>query len=150
MGRQTKVHARGRARGIWVALATAVSALVPIAVLGTAGTAGATAVAPDPGPIAEVAIGPTSACALSQSGSVACWGDNTYGQLGDGTSTDSNRPVPITTTGTPLAGKTVAHVYVGTNRACALTTDGVAACWGLNSFGQLGLGNYTNSSLPKA
>ena len=133
-----------------MALATAVGVLVPVAVLGTAGTAGATAVAPDPGPIAEVAVGPSSACALSQSGTVACWGDNSYGQLGDGTTTDSNRPVPITTAGTPLAGKTVAHVYVGNGRACALTTDGVPACWGQNNFGQLGVGSYANSSLPKA
>ncbi len=150
MARLANVHPRGRMRGIGVVLAVAVSVLAPVALLGAADPSGATAVAPNPGPIAEVAIGPTSACSLSQSGVVACWGDNTYGQLGDGSTTDSTRPIPITTAGTPLATKTVAHVYVGNGRACALTTDGALACWGQNTYGQLGTGGTSNSSLPKA
>src|SRR4051794_17155568 len=100
MARQATAHVRRRRGGVGIVLAATVSLLVPIGVRGGAPSAGATAVAPNPGAIAEVAIGPTSACALAQSGVLACWGDNSSGQLGDGTTTDSTRPVPVTTTGT--------------------------------------------------
>jgi alpha-tubulin suppressor-like RCC1 family protein len=42
-----------------------------------------------------VAAGGSYACALLGDGSVQCWGDNTYGQLGDGTTTQRSQPVPV-------------------------------------------------------
>ena len=76
------------------------------------------------------------------------WGKNDYGQLGDGTSTDRTRPVPVDTSGV-LAGKTILRVAAGELHAMALCSDGTVATWGANYDGQLGNNNGTiGSSVP--
>jgi alpha-tubulin suppressor-like RCC1 family protein len=87
-------------------------------------------------------------CALISDGTVTCWGYNSYGQLGDGSNTDSN--VPVAVTGGVLANKTVIDITAGTYHACALISDGTVACWGNNSAGQLGDGSNTNRNVPVA
>ena len=96
----------------------------------------------------QISIGNEYSCALTQDGTVACWGRNEHGQLGDGTTT--NRSVPVAVTGGALAGKTVTHVATSAWHSCALTQDGNVACWGGNDYGQLGDGTTTNSSVPIA
>jgi alpha-tubulin suppressor-like RCC1 family protein len=73
------------------------------------------------------------ACALLTDGTVACWGSNTSGQLGDGTTT--NRPQPVAV---PGLGRVVA-VATGLSHTCAMAAGGVH-CWGSNSQGQIGNG----------
>jgi hypothetical protein len=93
--------------------------------------------------VAAVAGGYSHTCELTTAGVVRCWGDNTYGQLGDGTTTERHAPVLVSS----LAG--VSTAVAGANgHTCALTTAGGALCWGANGAGQLGDGSRTASSLP--
>jgi hypothetical protein len=98
--------------------------------------------APDPRQAIQVAIGGSSACAVLADGTVQCWGDNTYGELGDGTR--EARLVPVAVVG--LTG--VSKVDVGDAHACARKADGTVWCWGSGSNGALGNGNQINQLTP--
>jgi alpha-tubulin suppressor-like RCC1 family protein len=93
--------------------------------------------------------GSQSACAVLSGGTVACWGDNASGQLGNGTTKDSPSPVAVT----GLSGATAVSVGLCNavrTSACALLSDGTVQCWGDNTYGQLGDGSRTNSATPVA
>jgi len=81
-----------------------------------------------------IAAGDQHTCALMVSGGVRCWGDNLYGQLGDGTTTDRKTPQ----TSDVLTG--VQAIAAGDSHTCALMDSGGVRCWGDNYFGELGLG----------
>ena len=98
--------------------------------------------------ITQIDTGWFHTCALISDGTVACWGSNNNGQLGTGNNIDSNTPVAVT--GGALAGKTVTQIAAETDHACVLISDGTVACWGLNSNGQLGTGDYNNTNIPVA
>jgi alpha-tubulin suppressor-like RCC1 family protein len=82
------------------------------------------------------------ACALSSTGAAYCWGENTNGQLGNNSTTQSLVPVAVTTTGV-LSGVTLAQISNGSATTCALDTAGTAYCWGAGAIGQLGNGTTT-------
>ncbi|MEX1254880.1 MAG: flexitail domain-containing putative surface protein [Dehalococcoidia bacterium] len=84
--------------------------------------------------VVGIAEGGDHTCALKENGTVLCWGDNEYGQLGDGTTT--NRLVPTQVVGL----SDVSAITAGYYHTCALTTSGAAKCWGENEDGQLGIG----------
>ncbi len=69
-----------------------------------------------------------------------CWGDNAYGQLGDGTQTARPAAVDVLTD--------VAAISLGSFHSCALTRAGAVQCWGSNQSGQLGDGSTTNRNRP--
>jgi len=86
-----------------------------------------------------VAVGDAHSCAVRNDGVVLCWGLNQNGRLGDATTADRLVPTPISNPST-VAYATVA---AGGSHTCALTTAGVALCWGDGSSGQLGTGAAT-------
>ncbi len=81
-------------------------------------------------------------CGVTTAGEAYCWGDNTYGQLGDGSKTRSLAPVSVT------GGQQFASVTAGSYHSCGVTTGNALYCWGNNSQEQLGDGSHTSSSSP--
>ncbi|MBU6289793.1 MAG: hypothetical protein KGS10_16665, partial [Chloroflexi bacterium] len=80
-------------------------------------------------------------CGLTAAGDAWCWGDNTYGQLGDGTtSTTYGAAGPVQVAG----GQKFASLAAGGSYTCGLTSEGTAYCWGWSGYGALGNGttNY--------
>ncbi|RYZ90821.1 MAG: hypothetical protein EOP04_02700, partial [Proteobacteria bacterium] len=84
-----------------------------------------------------------SSCVLTSAGGAKCWGDNTYGQLGDGT--NISRSVPVDVQGLSSG---VEYLYIGGYSACAKLTAGGFKCWGNNQYGQLGDSSRVDRSTP--
>lgn len=95
-----------------------------------------------------ISTGVLHACALMPGGTVSCWGDNMYGELGDGSTTYRAAPVEV-------SGLTsVVAISANGNTSCAVLDDGTARCWGRDDLGQLGDGSLggtgMQSELPVA
>lgn len=99
--------------------------------------------------VAAVSTGKNHSLALCTDGTLASWGENAYGQLGNGSTTLSRIPVPVTTSGV-LAGKTVVAITAGAAHSFALCSDGTLAAWGYNAYRQLGNGLTANALAPVA
>jgi alpha-tubulin suppressor-like RCC1 family protein len=97
------------------------------------------------GSIGAVAAGGAHTCAATSVGAVGCWGDNSLGALGDGTTASSTI---ATTTGGSWPNATA--ISVGNNHSCALRSTGLITCWGNNTNGQLGDGTALTKTLPVA
>nr|WP_026185310.1 Ig-like domain repeat protein [Salinispora pacifica] len=96
--------------------------------------------------ITAIAAGTAYGLALTSAGTVLAWGDNSAGQLGDGTFTDRSTPVAVDLP----AGTTVTAVAAGDRHSLALTSTGTMLAWGENFIGQLGDGTTTRRSTPVA
>jgi alpha-tubulin suppressor-like RCC1 family protein/glutaredoxin len=92
--------------------------------------------------VIQVASGYRHTCALLRDGTVKCWGNNDYGQLGNGSKIESN--IPVSVSGIDAA----VQITTGDDHTCALLESGKVKCWGLNHYGQLGFGSSESQSLP--
>ena len=94
----------------------------------------------------NIAVGWFHTCAILDNGDVKCWGDNTYGQLGDGGNAHTNAPsISAIDLGT---GRTAVAVTSDFAHTCALLDNGELKCWGLG--GALGDGGTANTNAPSS
>lgn len=94
--------------------------------------------------VVDVAGGFSTTCALTEAGSTFCWGENRFGEFGDGTRTPSATPVRA------AGGMTFAAITGtrGTSRLCGITPAGEGWCMGYNINGELGDGTSTDRLEP--
>ena len=111
-----------------------VSSTLPVQVLDYAG-------GPALRGVTQISSGFSRTCARMDTGIVRCWGDNGWGELGDGTTVA--RSIPVTVTGL----SNVAAVSAGNFHTCALMNDGTVRCWGENQS-TLGDGTTVDSLTP--
>ncbi len=82
-------------------------------------------------------------CAVTTSEDVRCWGDNDFGQLALGNTSDiGDDELPSAVGPATLALGSVVHVSTGDRNACATYDSGDVACWGPSGFGEHGYGSY--------
>ena len=95
--------------------------------------------------VVAIAVGGYHSCAVTAAGAAKCWGSNSSGQLGDGTTT--NRLTPVDVSG---LGSGVVAMAAGYQHTCALLASGAVKCWGSNGAGQVGDGTASQHSTPQA
>jgi hypothetical protein len=105
---------------------------------------------PTPVPVAgglaftAIRAGGTHTCALTADGQAYCWGDNTWGQLGDSAGGFRSTPAAVGSVAPLIA------LAAGVDHTCGLAGDGTAWCWGRNHEGQLGSGSTDTLPHPTA
>lgn len=122
----------GDAESVQSASTSAYSLSIPLPVVGL------------PSAVVSISAGLESTCALTVVGNVFCWGENTFGQLGNRMA-HHFAAAPSLVSG--LRGQVVAishHAY----HSCATLSSGEAQCWGHNAFGQLGNASYRDEHRP--
>ena len=91
---------------------------------------------------ASISSGDTYSCAVSTTGQAYCWGDNQFGQFGDGTTTSSMSPVSV------ASGLMFKSFTAGETVSCGVTLDGRIYCMGNNLYGQVGDATNENRATP--
>jgi len=97
------------------------------------------------GIVKSIAAGYDHTCALLLTGGVECWGNNSHGQIGDGTSAMKGLPTPVV----GLSSGVIA-IAAGNGFSCAVLGDGGVRCWGRNDTGTLGDLTLTDRLTPVA
>ncbi|GHV05103.1 hypothetical protein FACS1894217_01450 [Clostridia bacterium] len=105
-------------------------------------------------PVASIAAGANHSIAVLNDGRVVAWGSNRYGQLGDGTTGNRNKPAPVKLdaseyfTVVPWGADEEPNISAGFGHTMAISDSGELYGWGYNAFGQLGNGKNGNSIRP--
>ena len=97
---------------------------------------------------AEVSCGPNMTAAIKMNGSLWTWGNNSSGQLGDGSTINKTSPVPISSTANNWSHVAVGGVSSSVAHVLAVAADGSLWAWGYNYSGQLGDGSTLAKSFP--
>ena len=100
--------------------------------------------------VVQIGSGYSHTCALLVGGGVMCWGNGTYGQLGNGdTATTTDTAVRVLEKeGSPFALSGVLQISSGSVHTCALTSMGSVKCWGYESDGRLGNNQWKINTQP--
>ena len=105
----------------------------------------------------DIAVGEHHTCVVTSDGTIECWGQNDFGQLGrgfkcpygsyaNGCNGDFAVTLPGLVTNSSEFG--FVQVSVGDTHTCGLLANGTAMCWGSNADGQLGVGNTVDRFVP--
>ncbi|GIL16465.1 MAG: hypothetical protein BroJett040_02160 [Oligoflexia bacterium] len=81
-------------------------------------------------------------CATLLDGSMVCWGENSSGRLGDGTTINKLVPTPV------LNISNLLNIDTGGYHTCAISPSNSLYCWGYNGAGQLGIGSGMDTNIP--
>jgi alpha-tubulin suppressor-like RCC1 family protein len=95
-----------------------------------------------PTDVVQISAGGNHACALRATGTVACWGSGTDGELGNGALRDSGIPVAVR----GLRGVTA--IATGYDDSCAIHDGGRVACWGGTDYGRIRTLDYLHRPTP--
>ncbi len=98
--------------------------------------------APSSPHLVDISLGDAHGCVLVNDGRVACWGENSSGQLGDGSITNRRDPVYVEGLDDAIA------VFAGGYYTCAIHEDETVSCWGDNFRGNLGIGSFETRLTP--
>jgi uncharacterized repeat protein (TIGR02543 family) len=101
--------------------------------------------------IVAISLGSSHSSAISSTGRVFTWGNNTSGQLGDTTTTLRNTPTEITSRFSLAAGDKIVSMSLGSSHSSAISSTGRVFTWGNNFYGQLGdatTGSSNDKSIP--
>ncbi|MFA7209708.1 MAG: fibronectin type III domain-containing protein [Parcubacteria group bacterium] len=120
---------------------TTINRYTPVQVLGVGGVGFLT-------DVSQISAGGVHSCAKKNDGMVYCWGQNTYGQLGDNTTIAKYTPVQVLGVGGSGFLTDVGQISVGQYHTCATKTDDTIYCWGSNSYGRLGDNTTINKRTP--
>jgi alpha-tubulin suppressor-like RCC1 family protein len=96
-------------------------------------------------PAVSVSMGSIHTCALLADGTVKCWGWNSFGQIGDGTTT--HRSTPVSVLGISSDNRATS-ISAGAYHNCATFADGTVKCWGYNDLAQIGDGSRNQRNTP--
>ncbi|RYF75594.1 MAG: hypothetical protein EOO39_06690 [Cytophagaceae bacterium] len=100
--------------------------------------------------VVDISTNLNHSCGVDTNGYAYCWGNNTYGQIGNNSTTQASTSVAVTRTGA-LTGKPISKISNGTTHTCAIAgTNEELFCWGSNEYGELGVNNLatTQSNVP--
>lgn len=100
------------------------------------------------GAVKQLALAAYHTCAIASNDKVYCWGENSFNQLGNGTTTDSHIPVEVSQGAMPAGA--IKQITAGYYNTCVIASDDKVYCWGYNNYGQLGTGNTTAAPVPVA
>lgn len=99
----------------------------------------------------SISVGASTICGVGTNKHIYCWGDNQYGQVGNGTNTNATTPTQIVMADSNAQSETFVEVninYYGSGAVCALASSGNIYCWG--GGGNYALGNGTTADSNKA
>jgi len=97
----------------------------------------------------KVIAGDKHTCGLLSNTTMVCWGENSAGQLGEGTTSDTSQAKAVKDTLGSATLTGVTAFALGGGHTCAIITGGGLNCWGSNSFGQLAVEKFLQISIPK-